>query len=248
MKSTMPDRSQPTPLYHQVKSALLARIESGEWAPNDRLPSEEHLVAQFLVSKATVRQALNLLVTEGLVRREQGRGTFVSVPKFELGPRKLTSFVREMLAHGLSASSRLLGKEMVKAHGEVAEKLGLAEGHAVFRLRRLRLADGEPMGIQCAYIPADLAPSLWDQDFESGSLYELLERVCGLVPRYAHETHFAVLLDAEQCELLEVPEGSPGLAAERLTFLADGRPLELVYSVMRGDRYRVTLDLVRVGK
>ena len=247
-KSAMLDRSLPTPLYHQLQSVLLERIQSGEWTANDRLPTEEQLESQFNVSKATVRQALNLLATSGFVRREQTRGTFVAERRIELGPCKLTGFGEEMRAHGLRPASRVLVKDIVKAEGDVAGKLRLEEGQSVFCLERLRLAGGQPMGIQTAYIRADLVAALLDQDFESGSLYELLGKKCGLAPEYAHETHFAVLLDREQCALLEVPEGSPGLAAERLTFLAGGRPLELVYSVMRGDRYRVTLNLVRVVK
>ncbi len=244
----MLDRSLPTPLYHQLKAVLLEKILTGEWSANDRLPSEEQLEAQFSVSKATVRQALHLLSTGGYVRREQGRGTFVAGRQVELGPRKLTSFGEEMRTHGLHPESRVLAKEILVASGEIAGKLRLGEGEAVFCLKRLRLADGQPMGVQTAYLKAGLAAPLLNYDLESHSLYELLERVCGLSPKYAHETHYAVLLDKEQCALLDVPAGSPGLAAERLTFLGDGRPMELVYSVMRGDRYRVSLNLVRVVK
>lgn len=242
------DRSLPTPLYHQLMALLLDRILRGEWEANRRLPSEEQLETQYSVSKATVRQALHLLVSGGYVRREQGRGTFVARRQVELGPLSLTSFGEEMRAYGMQPESRVLSKSIVRATPEIAGKLSLGEGEAVFCLRRLRLADGQPMGIQTAYIPAVLAAPLLSRDFESDSLYELLESVCGLSPKYARETHYAMMLDAEQCALLGVPEGSPGLAAERLTFLDDGRPLELVFSTMRGDRYRVSLNLVRVAK
>lgn len=248
VRSVRLDRALPTPLYHQLKAVLWDKILSGEWAANDRLPSEEQLETEFSVSKATVRQALYLLSSGGYVRREQGRGTFVARPQIELGPRKLTSFDEEMRTHGMRPESRVLSREIVRASGEIAGKLHLEEGEAVLCLRRLRLADGQPMGIQTAYVAAGLAAPLLNYDFESGSLYELLERKCRLVPEYAHETHYASILDAEQCNMLGVPGGSPALAAERLTFLGDGRPLELVFSVMRGDRYRVSLDLVRVVK
>jgi GntR family transcriptional regulator len=193
-----------------------------------------------------VRQALDKLCAAGLVRREQGRGTFVAEPKIEQGPRDLTGFTQEMYKRGLRASSKILTQEAIKADGELAEKLKLEEGDDVLLLKRLRLADGEAMGIQMAYIPLALAPNLAAENFESASLYEILERKYGLVPARASETHSAVLLDSVEAGLLGVAEDSPGLAAERVTFLNSGRPLELVRSVMRGDRYKIVLQLVRV--
>ena len=241
----MLNKELPIPLYYQLKTILLDRMKTGEWKANDRLPAEDELAATYGVSKATVRQALSELEIAGIVRREQGRGTFVAEPKFEQGPRELTSFSEEMQKHGLRSSSRVLSQQIIKAETDVAEKLGLEEGSPVFQLKRLRLADGEPMGMQTACIPVALAPNLVREDFESASLYDILENKYGLIPFYARETHFAVLLDEEEAELLKADVGSAGLAAERVTFLSDRRPFELVYSVMRGDRYKIILDLVK---
>jgi len=246
MRTETLDKQLPIPLYHQLKAIVLGQIEAGELKPNDRLPAEEEMATQYGVSKATVRQALQELALAGLVRREQGRGTFVTEPRLDHGPRELNSFTQEMGKHGLRPNSRVLAQEEVAADASVAEKLQLAPGDRVFRLRRLRLADGEPMGLQTAYIAQDLAPNLAAENFERDSLYEVFEKY-GLVPSRARETHFAVLLGPEDAELLGAAEGSPGMAAERVTFLSSGRPLELVHSVMRGDRYKIILDLTRPG-
>jgi GntR family transcriptional regulator len=239
----MIDRALPVPLYHQVKGILIRKIKTGELKPEDRLPSEDELAEHHGVSKATIRQALAELAIEGLVRREQGRGTFVSGAKVNVGPRELTSFTQEMRKRHKHPSSRILESEVIEAQGEVAEKLGLKEGAPVFCLKRLRLADDRPMGIQTAYVPLALAPGL--EDFPEGaSLYEFLQGRHKLVPARAKEIHRAVALDPADAALLGAAEGTPGLAAERITYLESGRPFELVHSVMRGDLYEIMLDLV----
>lgn len=234
----------PVPLYHQLKTILLDKIRAGEMKPNDRLPAEDELAAQYGVSKATVRQALNELAVAGALRREQGRGTFVAEPKLTQGPRALTSFSEEMRKRGLSPTSKTLKQDVVKAEADVAEKLQIAEGARAVRIKRLRLADGQPMSIQTTYLPLELAPRLVEEDFGAVSLYETLERKYGLRPARAEETHFAVLVEPSEARLLKVAANSPGLAAERVAYLASGRPLELTYSITRGDRYKIVLELV----
>jgi GntR family transcriptional regulator len=234
----------PVPLYHQAKCALIDAIEAGEWDAGEQLPNEDKLAESFGVSKVTVRQALQELASMGYVRREQGRGTFVSRPKFDHGPRELTSFSEEMQRHKLTATSRVIEATLATADVRIAEALQIPIGEPVFMLKRLRLADAEPMGIQTAYIPAALTPRLLDVDFGSASLYDVLAVRYGLVPARARETYSAVPVDPKPAGLLGVAPGSPVLAVERITFLASGKPLEFVKSIMRSDRYSITLDLV----
>lgn len=219
-------------------------IESGQWQSGQQLPNESKLAESFAVSKITVRQALQELASLGYIRREQGRGTFVSKPKFDQGPRELLGFTEEMRRHSLAASSRVLERSVKEADIRVADALQLHVGSPVFVLKRLRIADGEPMGIQTAHIPLNLAAGIEKEDFENVSLYELLRTRYGLQPTKARETHFAALAEPAAAELLGIPTGSPVFAAERVTFLRDGRPLEFVKSIMRGDRYSIVLDLV----
>lgn len=241
-------RDVPVPLYHQVKVAILREIEGGRWSPGDQLPTENELGEQFHVSKITIRQALAALAQLGYIRREQGRGTFVQRPPLEEGPRELTSFTSEMREHGLSASSHVLEQDAIPAPVDVADCLQIPEGTPVLRLRRLRLAEDEPMGLQTSYIPLRLAPGIDRLPFENASLYEILATRYSLHAASAREAHRAVLVGREDAALLRVPAGSPALAAERLTRLADGRPLEYVQSIMRGDRYKIVLDLTRPGR
>ena len=236
-------KSLPTPLYHQVKCALLESIETGQWQAGQQLPNESELAKTFGVSQITIRQALRDLAGLGYVRREQGRGTFVARPKLDHGPRELTSFTEEMHRHRLTASTRVVSRAIVPADARVAERLELSEGDPVCVLARLRLADNEPMGIQTAHLPASLTPGLIDQELENTSLYELLRTRYGLDPARARETYFAVAADAATAALLGIAVGSPIFSVERVTSLDNGRPFEFVQSAMRGDRYSIVLDL-----
>jgi GntR family transcriptional regulator len=222
---------------------LERQIESGEWKPGDRLPAEDELATRYEVSKITVREALKLLSSTGLVRREQGRGTFVNAPRLTQGPRQLTCFTGEMCQSGLRASSRIVGAEVVPAGADLARVLEIAPGDLVFRLKRVRYANGEAMGIQTAHLPLGLVPGIESADLAAGSLYEFLECRYGLHPAHARETHVAVALEPDDARELGLEPGAPALAAERLARLAGGKPLEYVVSVMRGDRYKIVLNL-----
>lgn len=242
---TFLNRHAAVPLYHQLKTAILRDIEAGRWKAGDRLPTEDALIERFHVSKITVRQALRELAQMGYVRREQGRGTFVQRAPLEEGPRELTSFTGEMRGHGLRATSKVLEQGVVHASEDVASELEIAVDDPVFHLRRLRLADDEPMGLQTAFIAMKLVPGIDTLSFAGASLYEILASRYSLSPTAARESHQAIAVPADVAPLLRVAPGSPALAAERLTSLADGRPLEYVQSIMRGDRYKIVLDLAR---
>lgn len=239
------NRTLYVPLYHQLKEILLGQIQSGKLKLDDRLPSEDQVAAAYGVSIITVRRTLTDLATAGYIRRERGRGTFVSRTTVEQGPRELTSFAHEMSKRGLRPSSRVLEQKVISCAAKIARHLQIEEGEEVFVLRRLRLADDEPMGIQTAHIPLKLAPALIDEDFSSASLYQTLERSFHIFPSHAREVHSAISIADDDARILGLPQGSLGLAAERLTCLAGGQPLEFVVSVMRGDRYQIVLDLAR---
>src|SRR6476620_1679908 len=169
------NKDLPIPLYHQLKDSLQKAIEAGKWKSDEQLPNETRLAEHYGVSKITVRQALQELASLGYIRREQGRGTFVSQPKFYQGPRELMSFTEEMRAHRLAPESSVLEQRVARADAEVAAALGIAEGDEVFVLTRLRMAEGEPMGVQIAHIPVAIAPGLPLESFDGVSLYSLLQ-------------------------------------------------------------------------
>jgi GntR family transcriptional regulator len=226
-----------------LQAVLKAEIESRKWQPDEQLPNEAKLAERFGVSKITVRQALQELADLGYIRREHGRGTFVERRKFDEGPRELTSFTEEMRRHDLVAKSCILSQTTVEADAKVADALRVTLRSPVFVLKRVRLAGGEPMSVQTAHIPGALVPGLDVR--EENSLYELLQTRYHLYAARARETYFAALAQSPSAELLGISPGSAVFAVERVTMLPNEKPFEFVQSIVRGDLYKIVLDLVK---
>ena len=183
-----PDRNRPEPLWHQTELALRALIADGTWVDGAQLPNETRLGEMLGVSRITMRHALRNLEEWGLLRREQGRGTFVSSSTVIAGVRGPTSFTQEMADRGLAAiaGSRT---EAMPADNAIASALEIREGAAVCKIRRLRSGGGQPIGIQTAYLPAKRVPGLLDIGEPLPSLYATLRDRFGLVPQSALEIY-----------------------------------------------------------
>lgn len=233
-----PNRRRPEPLWHQAEQAIRAMIVSGEWAAGAQIPNEERLCAMLGVSRITVRHALRNLEDSGLLSREHGRGTFVRSATVVAGVRGLTSFSQEMANLGLEVGSRVLDIRVAPADADTAAALEMEEGVPVVQLRRLRLGNGLPIGIQTAHLPESRVPDFLDTAAELRSLYDTLKRRYGIAPIEAREVYRIGAVREEEADLLQLPAGSPAFVVERVTF--DGRgPFEFTVSTMRGDRYEI---------
>lgn len=231
-------------LYYQVAEILRERILSGQWRPGDQVATEDELCELFQVSRTTVRYALSTLVSEGLIYRKQGQGTYVAEPTLEEGSPHLFGFTEEMLQKGISPGSQVLSAENIPATEKVAERLNIQAGEPVIMIKRLRLANNEAIGIQTAYIPSKLCPGLLKDDL-SGSLYTLLESKYQIQLYAAKDVYYVGMLRGKETKLLKVPPRSAAFVVERVTIASDGTAVEYVRSFMRGDRYRVSLRLRR---
>lgn len=237
----------PIPLYYQLKQILRERIESGDWPAGFAIPAERELCGEFGVSRATVRQAISGLVNEGLLKREQGRGTFVCRPKVEQGLLRFYSFSEDMREKGLDPKSKVISVGVTRATRGVAKQLGIAPGEEVVKLTRLRIAAGEPLILETSWLPRSVCPGLEKEDLESATLYGLLRERYGLRLAKAREVFEPVLIDEYEAEHLGVKPGSPALLLERMTYGADGAPVELCKGVVRGDRCRYYVELMQSG-
>jgi GntR family transcriptional regulator len=226
------------PLYQQLQRALRQAIENRTLAPDDALPAERDLAAEFGVSRITVRKALVGLVAEGLLVRRQGSGNFVSA-RVEKNFAMLTSFSEDMRARGRTPRSVWLKRAAGTVTPEEALALRLSPGTPVYRFNRIRYADEAPMAIEYATIVASALPSLEAVDT---SLYEALE-VVGHRPVRALQRLRAVLLTGDQAQLLKAKPGEAGLLVERLGSLPDGRAIEFSQSYYRGDTYDFVAEL-----
>jgi GntR family transcriptional regulator len=232
------DESSRLPLYQQLQRALRRAIESRVLAPDDALPPERDLASDFSVSRITVRKAIDGLVSEGMLVRRQGSGTFVRA-RVEKNFSKLTSFSEDMRARGRNPRSVWLRKSTGTVTPEEALTLRASPGTPVYRFHRIRFADDAPMALEYATILASCLPSV---DAVESSLYVALERA-GNRPVRALQRLRAVLFSAEQAELLQVKERDAGLLVERVGFLNDGRAAEFTQSYFRGDIYDFVAEL-----
>lgn len=239
------DKQSPVPIYHQLQEEFRHRILDGDLAPHDRLPSENELSEQFGISPMTVRQAMVELVNDGLVYRERGRGTFVAsrLPSnLEHQLTRLSSFSEDMRARDLTPESRVLVFETVPAQGKVAVALEVDDGDEVLRIKRVRLAEGQPVGVHDTYV-RDVPVQRAELE-EVGSLYAVFEQH-DVTLAEGEETFKAIAADAELSRHLGVPVGAPLLQVTRTTVDDGGRPVEYVVATYRADLYDYTVRLKR---
>jgi GntR family transcriptional regulator len=230
--------SSHLPLYQQLQRALRTAIDRKLLDADDALPPERELAVDFGVSRITVRKAIDGLVSEGLLARRQGSGTFVR-GRVEKNFSMLTSFSEDMRARGRSPRSAWLRRSTGTVTPEESLSLRQSPGTPVYRFHRLRFADEAPMSVEYATIIASCLPSV---DAVEDSLYSALERA-GNRPVRALQRLRAVLLTPEQAELLCAKPGDAGLLVERLGFLHDGRAIEFSQSYYRGDTYDFVAEL-----
>lgn len=242
-KATALDRQGPTPIFEQVKALLDAAIAGGELAPHQRIPSERELSMVLGASRMTIRQALTEMTTEGSLYTRSGKGTYVADRKIEQPLQRLTSFTEDIRSRGFRPASRVLEQQLMPASLEMAEALGIRSGAEIVRLRRLRLADDRPLAIETAHLPHAVCPGLLGLDLSSASLYDLLATRYGIQLRSAKQTIEASQPDAEERGLLELPPAVPVLRIHRLTSNDQGRPVEFVRAVYRGDRFQLHVEL-----
>lgn len=222
------------PRHRQIEQSLRERIAG--LRPGDPLPSDAELVAEFGVSRMTARNAMQRLADDGLVRREPGRGSFVSQPSAHRRTNRLMTFTREMLRAGRVPSSRILTRVVRPSTVGEAEALGLRPRQPVVHLRRLRLADDQPIALESAVLVADCASVVLAADLEHGSLHETLTRA-GFGLRRGTGTIGAAKASAEDARLLGIRVGDPLLVERRTISDDDGRRIESTESRYPADRY-----------
>jgi GntR family transcriptional regulator len=232
------DGNNALPLYQQLQRALREAIETRLIGPDDALPPERDIAEDFHISRITVRKAIDGLVSEGLLVRRQGAGTFVCA-RVEKNFSKLTSFSEDMQARGRTPRSVWVRKAEGSVTPEESLTLRSSPGTPVYRFHRIRYADDAPMCIEYATVLASCLPSL---EAVESSLYEALERA-GNRPVRALQRLRAVLFTAEQAKLLQIRERDAGLLVERVGFLKDGQAVEFTQSYFRGDIYDFVAEL-----
>lgn len=238
----MPVPGRLIPRYYQLKEILEKRIKSGEFETGDRFPTDEELCNEYGLSRGTIRRAVDILVEEGWLRREQGRGTFVTSPQLSPVYFRLANFSDDMRTRGLEPSTQLLHLRVIPADGAVAEQLQLCPGEEVIEIARLRLADGKPMAYETRYLARSLCPELLEEDLEHESIHSLLIDKYNIPLIRACHTIEARVLNDHEADLLEVEPGSAGFYVSRVTYTSNDRPVTWYRITYRGDQYHFTAE------
>jgi GntR family transcriptional regulator len=222
------------PKYLEVRDYLVETYINSE-SGTDILPTEIQLSKQFGVSRMTIRQALNTLRDEGVLRSLRGVGTFVVRTRVSREPT-LTSFSDDLRARGYEPSSTLLHAEEVPCDVPLALELGVRPGAIVARIERLRLADGNPICLEDVYLPATRFPGLIERDL-TDSLHRVLEKDYAAVIRRAEQQVSAINVTGRTAELLGVDDGFACLHVQRVSMDDQGKIISVGRGICRGDVY-----------
>jgi len=236
------DAGATTPMYMQVSHHLERWLKSDGVRAGTALPSERDLALHLGVSRVTVRQALKLLSDQGLLERRRGSGTFILPRRIEHPLGTLTSFSDDMRARGLTPGARVLEFMLAQATPQEAMTLNLGASSRVYRVRRLRTADGAPLAVESSVLPQERVGELSAEALSDQSLYALLSSR-RLTPVRALRHLRAVNADQEQAGLLNVRPGAALLMTERVSWSASGLPIEMGSAHYRGDRYDFLMEL-----
>jgi GntR family transcriptional regulator len=232
------NRNASTPLYLQLAQGLRQAISAGFVEGGEALPSERLLSEQTGASRVTIRRAIEQLIAEGLIVRRHGSGTYLA-PRIQQPGGELTSFSFDAQNRGASPTSLWIMKTLASPSAEEAAGLAIAIKDPIVKLARVRLANGEPLAIEEAIVPAALLPPL---DDIGDSLYAALATKNNR-PVHGNQRLTASLATSLEAGLLSIQENSEVLRIERRTFRADGTPVEITRSAYRGDRFEFVTEL-----
>lgn len=235
----------PIPLYMQIKDRLRSSILDGSYPAHSQLPSESELGAMFDVSRITVRQALGDLQKEGLIFRIHGKGTFVAKPKAYQNVTSLQGFAEAMASMGHEIVNRVIDKTIVEADVYVAKQLAIDPGSHVVRVERIRLLNREPVSLETTWLPLDPGRRVINADLATRDIFLILENDCGIALGHADVRIDAILADSTLSAPLNVALDSPILRIERLSFSAEGRPIDYETICFRGDAFQYRLRAER---
>ena len=239
LPASLPAERPKGEALREILEGLVASL-----GPGAELPSERALAEHFGLARMTVRTEMDRLVTEGLVYRLHGRGTFVAEPRVAQAVL-FSSFSEDMRARGMTPGSVVRSRELIEAGPFLARTLEIAPGAPVAEFERVRTADGAPMALERVYLPADRFPGIAEADLEKIPLFEVLGKTYHTKLSGADQRVVAVPIEAEEAPLLAVEEGVPGLRFHTLARDTRGVPAFYATSLFRGDRYEIKLRQTR---
>lgn len=228
------------PAYIRIHDAIKKELDRGIWEIGQRLPSERKLAAIYDVSRMTLRQAITLLVEEGILERRVGSGTYVASHRVQEKMRGTTSFTEIVHSQGKTPSSQLISYQRKPANEIEVQHLQLQPSDYVVRMERVRFADNVPLVFEVAAIPEKLIQSFKRKDITEHFFQTLIDN--GYEIGRSEQTIYARNASERVANYLEIPKDHAVLALTQISYFTDGRPFEYVHSQYVGDRFEFYLE------
>ncbi|MGH2776988.1 MAG: GntR family transcriptional regulator [Actinomycetota bacterium] len=245
LPATKIDRSSPVPYYFQLRKLLAEEISAARWVPGVRTPSEPDICRHFDVSRTTVRQALAALESEGLIRKEKGRGTFVAEPRSSSWFLQSSGgFFDAANRTGRKVTSQVRRAEISDLPSWAADSLNLAEGSKGVTLERVRWVDDRLVMYVQTHLPERFAEVVTSSDLENRSLYQALEERLGVSVASGRRLVEATTAEDDLANVLDVPPGSPLLFVQSVSLDTAGQPFECYRAWHRADRTKIEVHVV----
>lgn len=229
----------PTPVYFQLQTQIQNKIENRRWAPGERIPPEREMAETYKVSVGTVKKAILNLVTEGYLYRIQGKGTFVAGTTLRRESLRYYRMQKDFSAKEAELKIKFLSIDRKKGRMPYNRHLNIRPEQHLYELRRLFFQGKKPMVYSVSYLPCSMFPEFHRSpvsQFEKITLYEALEKKYGVPTIYNRELFHAVPADAKLAGLLEVPEGTPLISIDMLSYTYKDKPYEYRRSIcVNGD-------------
>ena len=237
-------KDNPIPLHYQIKEILREMIENEVLKPGEPIPTERELCVIQGVSRMTVNKAIMSLVNDGLIYREQGKGTFVSIAKVNREILLLKGFTEQMEDNGVISKTRILSYEILDATKQCKLELKMPiDENEIIEIKRLRFGDEQPIAIETAWLPYYLFDGMTRDRIEGKSLYGIFREKYGYYPYEAKQIIEPIMLNEYDSELLNQKKSSLALTFKRTTYLENGTPIEYTKAIFRSDKYKYQITL-----
>lgn len=230
------------PLYVQLAEGLIAKIESGELSPGEQLPPERELSASLGVNRMTLRRALHVLGSQGMIIRKHGVGTFIAEPKIDRQMEVVFRFTSGMLNQGFTPGAEMISFEEINADQILAKDLAIPTSSRVYSILRLRSINREPVLIESYKIPVQRFPGLDRFNLESRSIYEIMEIEYGIPINRARQSFEPITATSFEAELLNINYGEALMLERRISYDDINQPVEYGKDRYRGDRFRFVTE------
>lgn len=233
------DKDGPQTLHSQLLQYIKTSIVNGEYEPNQMIPSENELCNTFDISRTTVRNVLSQLVSEKILYRVPGKGTFVEEQKITTMPIAQMGIREQLEAMGYQTDTYLYEKTITAANKKIARKLQIPVGSQVCVITRVRNVNDTPLSLHTAYLPLSMFNNLLEQDLQKRALCDILREHFNLYPKWGEETLESVLANKAEADYLKVKEGSSLLYLECTMYSTNDVPYQLDKVVFRGDSFKL---------